>query len=109
MLTERIEWLRESISEDSRLTIIRLINEEIWTCFEAKIVRKTAFTSRGAAQMLFDIQQALVPSLKRAFVPSKSTIQSDSGLEHFDILKTSVSERASARMHTFLPRHIFDF
>ncbi|KAI6174157.1 hypothetical protein M3Y98_01159300 [Aphelenchoides besseyi] len=86
-VVEKIDWVRENISEDSRLVVFKLINEEIWSSFLTEAIGTTAFTNRGAAQMLYDVQQGLMPLLQRTFVPTMKTIQPDSGLKHFDCNK----------------------
>ncbi|KAI6205971.1 hypothetical protein M3Y94_00852400 [Aphelenchoides besseyi] len=88
-VVEKIDWFRENISEDSRLVVFKLINEEIWSSFLSEAIGTTAFTNRGAAQMLYDVQQGLIPLLQRTFVPTMKTIQSDSGLKHFDCNKNT--------------------
>ncbi|KAI6243662.1 hypothetical protein M3Y99_00028700 [Aphelenchoides fujianensis] len=88
-ILERIEWLRENVSEDSRLVVFKLVNEEIWSSFSTEAIGTTPFTNRGAAQMLFDVQQGLIPLLQHAFKPTMKTIQADSGLKHFDCTKNA--------------------
>jgi hypothetical protein len=91
LAVSKIKWAWESISEDSRLTIYRMLNEEIWTCFLENVVEKTSFTSRAAAQMLFDVQSGLIPLLQSAFVPSAHLLKADSPFKHFDVVKSAVS------------------
>lgn len=91
LVVQKIKWIIENISEDSRLTIYRLFNEEIWTCIVESVVDETSFTSRGAAQMLFDLQTGLIPLLQSAFVPSAHLLKSDSPFKHFEVIKSSVS------------------
>lgn len=92
-----IKWADDRISEGSRPTIYRMLNEEVWICLIDNVVTKTSFTSRGAAQMLFDVQTGLLPVLQAAFVPSVHLLPADSALKHFEVVKTSV--RSASSLH----------
>lgn len=91
LTVQKIKWVWESISEDSRMTIYRMLDEEVWTCILENVVEKTAFASRGAAQMLFDVQTGLLPLLQSAFVPLPHLLKTDSAFKHFEVVKSSVS------------------
>jgi hypothetical protein len=91
LAVQKIKWAWDSISEDSRLTVYRMLNEEIWACILERIIDKTSFTSRGAAQMLFDVQSGLIPLLQSAFVPSAHLLKVDSAFKHFEVVKSSVT------------------
>jgi hypothetical protein len=90
LAVQKIKWMHQHISEDSRLTIFRLINEEIWACITENVISQMSFTNRGAAQMLYDLQNGLVPMLQAAFVPNPHMLKGDSAFKHFEVANTSV-------------------
>uniref|UniRef100_A0A1I7RQX8 RAD50-interacting protein 1 n=1 Tax=Bursaphelenchus xylophilus TaxID=6326 RepID=A0A1I7RQX8_BURXY len=86
-ISQRIRWLRDNISEDSRLSLYHLINFEVWDCLMVEVVSSNSFTHKAAAQMLFDFQEGLIPLLNKAFIPSKRSLNQESGFRHFSVLK----------------------
>ncbi|CAD5227580.1 unnamed protein product [Bursaphelenchus okinawaensis] len=91
-IQNRIDWLRDYISEDSRLSLYKLLNFEIWDCLMIEVVSSNSFTYKAAAQMLYDFQSGLIPLLNKAFVPSKRNLSLDSGFRHFNV---SMEKRCS--------------
>ncbi|KAI6191148.1 hypothetical protein M3Y97_00196500 [Aphelenchoides bicaudatus] len=98
LAVQKIKWAWEKISEDSRLTIYRMLNEEIWACVLENVVTATSFSSRGAAQMLFDIQTGLLPLLQSAFVPSPHLLKADSAFKHFEVVKSAKCKEVINRL-----------
>uniref|UniRef100_A0A915MSF9 F-box domain-containing protein n=1 Tax=Meloidogyne javanica TaxID=6303 RepID=A0A915MSF9_MELJA len=64
---ELLEWLSSNISSDSVLTFQHLTNHEIWTALDLCVISQTAFNYRGAAQILYDTTNALIPLLNQCY------------------------------------------
>ncbi|KAL7070900.1 hypothetical protein ACQ4LE_009668 [Meloidogyne hapla] len=64
---ELLEWIRLNISPDSVLTFQHLTNHEVWTAMDSCVISQTAFNYRGAAQILYDTTNALIPLLNQCY------------------------------------------
>ncbi|KAF7634825.1 hypothetical protein Mgra_00005718 [Meloidogyne graminicola] len=64
---ELLEWITLNISPDSVLTFQHLTNHEVWSCIDLNVISQTAFNYRGAAQILYDTTNALIPLLNHCY------------------------------------------
>uniref|UniRef100_A0A7E4VC17 RAD50-interacting protein 1 n=1 Tax=Panagrellus redivivus TaxID=6233 RepID=A0A7E4VC17_PANRE len=79
-IEHHIEWLNTEISPASVMTLYHLTNHEIWNALDEAVISQTNFNYRGAAQMLFDITQGLIPLLENLYKWPKVTTSGDGTL-----------------------------